>query len=176
MTEMPFLITWGLPPVFNSPCRADFITISAMQTMLLVNDDRFHRNVDTFLRALGVAELTADTFLGYIITIFRGISAPEGKTVSLDRLLREIEPLACSFINLEDRERTSERNIGINLFHVRILSEQIRQKVGSDFFDPSLHRYCHAEESAFALHCGEGDMLIGLQALIKAFALGGQEI
>ena len=79
-------------------------------------------------------------------------------------------------IDLKHGEGAAGARGSVNLLHIGIFAEQVRQSVRSDLFHFSLYRNCHAGKGLFSLHSREGDLFLGFQPAIKVLALCCQEI
>ena len=67
----------------------------------MIDHHRLIAYINTFLRAFGIAKLTADTFVRNIIPFRYFFRAAELKIGALHRLFGKIEPFARSLIQLE---------------------------------------------------------------------------
>ena len=62
----------GSASLFNDLLRADLGTAPAVQTAVLVDNDRLPGNVNALLRTDGIAQLTADTAAPHKVAGLRG--------------------------------------------------------------------------------------------------------
>ena len=69
------------------PNRAYLHTVPAMQAMFLMDLHQFSRNVNAFLRAFGITQLTADAALCHPVSTFFFLCTAKGKRCTLDRVL-----------------------------------------------------------------------------------------
>ena len=147
-----------------------------MQAVLLPNENRLARDVNTFLRAFGIAQLAADAPVGHEIPVFRLFRAAEGKGGALDRRFGKVEPLPDPLADAEHGQRAAGGLVRIDLRHIRVLGKQVGQPARADLLRPALHRDRHAGHGILAFHGGKRDMRVLLQTAVKAFALCRQEI
>lgn len=100
-----------------------------MQAVLLLNNHRFSRNVDTLLRAFGIAELAADTGVCDKITFLHFPCAAKGKAGTLNGLLGKVKPLSTAFIDDKDGQCASGCRVWVDLVHVGVLFKQPGQQI-----------------------------------------------
>ena len=129
--------------------------------MFLFNHNRLLRDINAFLGTFGIAQFAADTLVCHKITGFLCLYAAERKAGPVYRKSGKVEPFTGSLINFEHGKGAAGACIGINLFHVCIFAEQVRQFIRPDLFCFALYGYGHAGKSIFPFHCGKGDIFIG---------------
>lgn len=59
-----------------------------MQAVILMDDYRLYRNINAFLRTFGIAEFTANAFIGNKIALFDFFCTTKGKGCTFNRLFR----------------------------------------------------------------------------------------
>ena len=83
---------------YDCSCGTDGITVTAVQTMLLLDHIRDIIRDDAALRAYLEAAATADTAVGNQISVLLFFCVAEGERRSLDWFLAEIKPLSAALI------------------------------------------------------------------------------
>ena len=69
--------------------------------MLLLNHDRFLRNINALLRALGIAQFATDALVCNKVAAFLSLRPAKRKTGSLNRLLGKVKPFPRPLVNVD---------------------------------------------------------------------------
>ena len=139
----------------NGPCGTDGEAITAMQAVLLPDDNGLCADIIALLRALAVAQLTADALVRHKISLFYGFRSAKGKTCPFNRLLGQVKPFAVSLIYLEYHQRRSGSSRRIDFVHIRVLLKQPFQPVRPYFPHLSAKRYGNAMQGIRPFHPGQ---------------------
>ena len=125
-----------------------------MQAVFLLYDYRLYPNVDTLLRAFGIAQLAANAVVRHKVTCFPCLCPAEGEAGAFKRLPGKVKPFSRPLVYFEYGEGTAGAHIGISFFHIRILSQQAGKLLRPCFFRLSMYRYRPAGQGIFARHSG----------------------
>ena len=125
-----------------------------MQTVLLLNDHRLARNVNTLLRAFGIAELAADTDIRNKVALLHFLRAAKGKAGTLNGVSGEIKPFTAALIDDKDGQCASGCRIRVDLVHVRILFKQPGQQLAAQLPHLSANGKGGAVHGVCSLHAG----------------------
>ena len=110
---------------FHRADRTGRQAVPAMQTMFLRNHIGNTLCQDAVLRTDRRTTSAADAGVGNKIPLCSFLCSPKGKGSSFYRLLRQVEPLAATFINLKHRQCLHGFFCRIDFFHIGI---QLRLK------------------------------------------------
>ena len=126
-------------------CRADLRTVSAPQTVFLLNECRAVRlPPDTVLRTHRKARTAACASFRYPISGGRVRTSAERKREPLDRLFGKVKPFAASLANTENRQCRTRLFRRINFIHIRIFFKQPPEPLRTDFLRHAPHRNSNA--------------------------------
>ena len=142
-----------------------------MDAVLLMDHRWIAAEIDTFLRASGMAEAAAGTLGGDKITAALLGGSAKSERGPLRRKVSEIEPFSCSLIDLKYCQSISGALIGIDLGHVGIFRKKVRNFFRPDFPGFPLYRNSDTGECILAFHGGECDVFICLEPIVKVFSL-----
>ena len=122
---------------FDHLLRTDFGAPSAVQAAVLIDHYRLRTDVDAFLRADRVAQLTSDTALPNIITTSVHLRIPDQEPVP--DYMRRLADVKIFALRLIDAEHLQFRPgiAGIDALHVRVLFEDFIQFTRADISDLS---------------------------------------
>ena len=97
-----------------------------MQAMILLDHKRYTFLTDAVLGTDSGTRTTACAGISDIETLPPLFSTAEGERRAFDRPLGQIEPFPCAFVDLKSRQRLTRLFRRINLIHIGILFEQLR--------------------------------------------------
>ena len=141
------------PSFFYRSCRTDFITISTVQTIFLMNDHRFHTNINTSLRTFAVTELAANAAIRHKISCLSFRCFSKCKTFSINRLFDRSNRSPFPSSSRNTVKCSSGRSIWINFIHIWIFSNKRGSSVPSSLTFPP--RKPPRQHGIFAFHAGQ---------------------
>ena len=107
--------------------------------MLLLNDKRNVIGIDTVLWANLYTASASDAGVGDKVALRFLLRAAEGEGSAFNRLFRQIEPLAVSFVQLENGQRAARFFVRIDVTHIRILFKKTRKIACTDLLHLAAH-------------------------------------